>query len=59
VTGNPQINLRLPDEIGPKLIKEAEKTKRTVQAVILEILAAHYAVDVPTPQRGRPKSVEE
>lgn len=59
MTGNPQINLRLPDEIGPRLIKDAKKGKCTVQAVILEILAAHYAVKVPAPQRGRPKSLEE
>lgn len=57
--GNPAILLRLPDAIGPKLLRDAGKQKLTVQAVILAILATHYGVEVAAPQRGRPKNVNE
>jgi hypothetical protein len=57
--GNPQVNLRLPEQLGLKLLKDAKKQKQTVQAVILSILAEHYSIDVDVPQRGRPKSAGE
>jgi hypothetical protein len=59
--GNPQINLRIPDaEMFAALMRDAKKKKTTVQAVIWEIVAAHYEIEVTAPARGRPKkSVEE
>ncbi len=58
--GNPQLLLRLPDELGPRLIKAAIKQGATVQAVILGIVALHFGVEVAPPQRGQPKkSVDE
>jgi len=57
--GNPAILLRLPAAIGIPLLKSAKKSKRTVQAVILEIVAQHYAVDVLPPLRGsRPRETK-
>lgn len=57
--GNPQILLRLPDEIGKWLIKTAKKEKCTVQAVILRVIGAHAGIDVDPPQRGRPSKPQE
>ena len=59
--GNPQINLRIPDgKMFASLMRDAKKKKTTVQAVIWEIVAAHYEIEVTAPARGRPKkSVEE
>lgn len=57
--GNPQILLRLPVEIGKPLLREAKKSKRTVQAVILAIVAEHYRVDVEPPKRGARKKATE
>lgn len=56
-TGNPRISLRIPPPLGEKLSNVAASTGATVQAVILAILAKHYAVDVPAPARGRVKLV--
>ena len=57
--GNPQVNLRLPAEVGAKLAKDVKKLKTTTQAVILSIIAEHYGIEVAAPQRGRPKSANE
>lgn len=57
--GNPQVNLRLPAEVGAKLAKDVKKLKTTTQAVILSILAEHYDIEVAAPQRGRPSKVQE
>lgn len=51
--GNPQILLRLPQEIGMPLLRDARKRKCTVQAVLLEIASKHYGVTVEPPKRGR------
>jgi hypothetical protein len=56
-TGNPRISLRIPPLLGAKLSNVAVSTGATTQAVILAILAKHYAVDVPAPARGRVKRV--
>lgn len=56
--GNPQVNIRFPEAVAKALAAEAKKTKRTIQAVVLEIVGEHYGVDVIAPRRGRPKSVE-
>ena len=56
--GNPALLLRLPENVGAKLAKDAKKAKTTAQAVVLGILAIHYGIDVAVPQRGKPKSVE-
>lgn len=53
--GNPQILLRIPDELGPRLLFDAVETDQTVQAVILRVLAKHYRIKVAAPSRGRPK----
>jgi hypothetical protein len=53
--GNPQILLRLPETIGIALLRDAKKTKRTVQAVLLEIAATHYGVEYEPPMRGKKK----
>lgn len=58
--GNPQLLLRIPDELGPRLLRDAVESEQTVQAVILGIVAKHYRVAVAPPQRGQPKkSVDE
>ena len=57
--GNPAILLRLPEQIGKPLIRAAKKSKRTVQAEILAILATHYGVEIDAPQRGRPAKPTE
>lgn len=56
--GNPALLLRLPENVGAKLAKDAKKSKTTVQAVVLDILAGHYGIEVAAPRRGKPKSVE-
>ncbi len=56
--GNPALLLRLPENVGAKLAKDAKKTKTTAQAVVLGILARHYGIEVVAPRRGKPKSVE-
>lgn len=56
--GNPALLLRLPENVGAKLAKDAEKSKTTVQAVVLGILAKHYGIEVAAPRRGKPKSVD-
>lgn len=56
--GNPPILLRLPSEVGLPLLRDAKKRKCTVQAVILEIVGAHYRVVVDPPRRGGKKKVE-
>ena len=47
--------LRLPAALEATLAKEAAKQGVTVQTVVLDILGAHYSIDVPSPSRGRPK----
>lgn len=56
--GNPALLLRLPENVGDKLAKDAKKAKTTAQAVVLGILAEHYGIEVAAPRRGKPKSVE-
>ena len=56
--GNPALLLRLPENVGAKLAKDAKKSKTTAQAVVLGILASHYGIEVAAPQRGRPKGVK-
>lgn len=46
--------LSIPDELSPLLLKSATRDKCTVQAVILEIVARHYHIEVTVPKRGRP-----
>jgi len=55
-TGNPQLLLRLPQEIFLPLMRQAKKTKTSAQSLIVEIVAAHYGVTAPAPKRGKPKS---
>jgi hypothetical protein len=57
--GNPQILLRLPETIGIALQRDAKKTKRTMQAVLLEIAANHYGVEYEPPMRGKKKKPVE
>lgn len=56
--GNPALLLRLPENVGTTLAKDAKKSETTVQAVVLGILADHYGIEVAAPRRGKPKSVE-
>lgn len=56
--GNQALLLRLPENVGAKLAKDAKKSKTTAQAVVLGILADHYGIEVAAPRRGKPKSVE-
>ena len=56
--GNPALLLRLPENVGAKLAKDAKKSKTTAQAVVLGILADYYGIKVAAPQRGRPKGVK-
>lgn len=56
--GNPQILLRVPEALGLPLLRDAKKQKRTIQAVIIEILATHYGVQVDPPARGRPRNLD-
>ena len=56
--GNPALLLRLPENVGVKLAKDAKKAKTTAQAVVLGILADHYGIEVAAPRRGKPKSIE-
>ena len=53
--GNPALLLRLPENVGAKLAKDAKKAKMTAQAVVLGILADYYGIKVAAPRRGRPK----
>ena len=46
------IILRLPPEWEASLHAEADRKSRTMQAVILAILARHYRIKVKPPQRG-------
>ena len=48
------ITIQCPDDLGVLLLKAATKKKCTIQAVIVDVLAAHYEIDVPAPKRGRP-----
>lgn len=57
--GNPQVLLRLPEEVGRPLLRDAKRRKITVQAIILEIVAAHYSVKVEPPRRGARKKTAE
>ena len=57
--GNPQILLRLPEKLGISLLRDAKKTKRTVQAVLLEIAANHYGIEYEPPKRGAKKKPVE
>ncbi len=57
--GNPQILLRLPQELGLPLLRDAKKQKISVQAVILGIVASHYGKDVELPKRGARKKAAE
>lgn len=54
--GNPQILLRLPQEVGTPLLRDAKRKRCTVQAVILEIVGGHYSVAVEPPRRGKRKA---
>lgn len=56
--GNPALLLRLPENVGKELAKDAKKSKTTAQTVVLAILASHYGIEVAAPRRGKPKSVE-
>jgi len=56
-TGNPQLKLRIPDKRIQALIeRDAKKKKKTRQAIVWEIIAAHYETEVAAPGRGRPKT---
>ena len=55
--GNPALLLRLPENVGAKLAKDAKKAKTTTQAVVLGILADHYGIEVAAPRRGQPKKL--
>lgn len=55
--GNPQVLLRIPDELGPRLLRDAIDGETTVQAVILGVLANHYGVTVEPPKRGWKKGL--
>lgn len=52
--GNPQVNIRFPEAVAKALAGDAKKTKTTVQAVALGIIAEHYGIEVAAPKRGRP-----
>jgi hypothetical protein len=54
--GNPQILLRLPQEAGIPLLRDAKRKRCTIQAVILEIVGTHYSVAVDPPRRGKRKA---
>lgn len=54
--GNPALFLRLPENVGAALAKDAKKTSTTIQAVALGIITEHYGIEVAAPQRGRPKT---
>jgi len=54
--GNPQILLRLPQEVGMPLLRDAKRKRCTIQAVILEIVGTHYSVAVEPPRRGKRKA---
>ena len=54
--GNPQILLRLPQEVGMPLLRDAKRKRCTIQAVILEIVCTHYSVAVEPPRRGKRKA---
>ncbi len=55
--GNPQVNVRIPDEkMFASLMRDAKKKKTTIPAVIIEIVAAHYEMEVVALKRGRPKT---
>lgn len=56
--GNPALLLRLPENVGKALAKEAKASKRTAQAVILGVLASHYGIHVAEPKRGGKKAAE-
>lgn len=56
--GNPQILLRLPQEVGLPLLRDAKRKRCTIQAIILEIVGTHYKVDVEPPRRGKRKAVK-
>lgn len=56
--GNPALLLRLPENVGVKLAKDAKKAKTTQQAVVLGILADHYGIEVAAPRRGKPRTNE-
>lgn len=53
------INLSVPDELGPDLLRDAKRQKTSVQAVIVAILAKHYGVEVTLPSRGRPPKSDD
>jgi len=57
--GNPQILLRLPQEVGLPLLRDAKRRKVTVQTIILEIIGKHYSVAVEPPKRGKRKKADE
>lgn len=57
--GKRQVNIRFPADVVAALARDAIKGERTIQAVAMEIIAKHYGIEVATPQRGRPKKVEE
>lgn len=54
--GNPQILLRLPQEVGMPLLRDAKRKRCTVQAIILQIVGVHYSVAVEPPRRGKRKA---
>lgn len=54
--GNPQILLRLPQEVGMPLLRDAKRKRCTVQAIILQIVGVHYGVAVEPPRRGKRKA---
>jgi len=57
--GNPQILLRLPQEVGMPLLRDAKRKRCTVQAIILQIVGVHYSVAVEPPKRGARKKAAE
>lgn len=58
--GNRQVNVRFPPAIAEALATDAgNEPSRTVQAVVIAIIAEHYGIEVAAPQRGRPSKVQE
>lgn len=53
--GSPGIFLRIPPAICKHLEKGRSPTCKTIQSVILNVLADHYAVTEPLPTRGGQK----
>ncbi len=53
------VNLSVPDDLGPALLKEAATRETTIQGAIVAICAEYFGIEVPLPQRGRPPKTED